>query len=527
MSDAATLVAGRYRLREPLGSGGMGRVWLAVDEVLNREVAVKEVLPAAAMTEAELREIRPRAIREARAAARLNHPNAVKVYDVAVTDAGPWIVMEYVPSRSLAQLVHDEGPLPPQRAAQIGLAVLAALRAAHKVGVLHRDVKPGNVLLTPEGRAVLTDFGLATIVGDPSVTSSGVILGSPAFMAPERAQDRPVGPATDLWSLGATLYYAVHGRAPYERGSAVATLAALASEDPPAASNAGPLAPVIDGLLHRDPGQRLDAAAAERMLRAVADRPPAAAAARARATVPAPRLPEPALVAPPTVGARVARRGRMTRLVVAAVLVAVVATVVAMALRAATTENGAPDAAPTGPVSQPAPSAAGPTTAPEPAPTTQPTEPAEPTEELPAGWHVYTDQTGFSVAVPESWPVTREGTIVYFREPGGPRVLGIDQTDEPQPDPVADWAGKEAFRVARGDFPGYERIRLEEVDYFLKAADWEFTYDGRSGRVHVNNRGFITAPDQAYGMWWSTPDDRWEEFRPDLERIQRSFRPAP
>jgi hypothetical protein len=175
-------------------------------------------------------------------------------------------------------------------------------------------------------------------------------------------------------------------------------------------------------------------------------------------------------------------------------------------------------------VSQPAPSAADPTTAPEPAPTTQP---AEPTEELPAGWHIYTDQTGFSVAVPESWPVTRDGTIVYFREPGGPRVLGIDQTDEPQPDPVADWAGKEAYRVARGDFPGYERVRLEEVDYFLKAADWEFTYDGRSGRVHVNNRGFITAPDQAYGMWWSTPDDRWEEFRPDLERIQRSFRPAP
>ena len=224
---------------------------------------------------------------------------------------------------------------------------------------------------------MLTDFGLATIVGDPSVTSSGVILGSPAFMAPERAQDRPVGPATDLWSLGATLYYAVHGRAPYERGLRRGHAGRPGQRGPTAASNAGPLAPVIDGLLHRDPGQRLDAAAAERMLRG-RGRP--AAGHRGGAgprTVPAPRLPEPALVAPPTVGARVARRGRMTRLVVAAVLLAVVATVVAMALRAATTENGAPDAAPTGPVSQPAPPAADPTTAPEPAPTTQPAEPAE------------------------------------------------------------------------------------------------------------------------------------------------------
>ena len=529
MSAAATLVAGRYRLREPLGSGGMGRVWLATDEVLGREVAVKEILPAAAMTEAELREMRPRAIREARAAARLNHPNAVKVYDVAVTDAGPWIVMEYVPSRSLSQLVHDEGPLTPARAARIGLAVLAALRAAHHVGVLHRDVKPGNVLLTDDGRAVLTDFGLATIVGDPSVTSSGVILGSPAFMAPERTQDGPVGPATDLWSLGATLYYATHGRGPYERGSSVATLAALASEDPPPTSGGGPLAPVMAGLLRRDPAQRLDAATAERMLRAVVDRPEAKRTVSARAAVPVPPTaePEPALVAPPAVAAEVAHPGRPMRLVVAVVVLAVVAAVVALALRAGLADRNQPVVDASTPQSQPA--AAEPTV---PAPTTEVAAPpaAEPTattEPLPAGWHVYTDETGFSLAVPESWPVTREGTMVYFREPGGGgRVLGIDQTDQPQPDPVADWAGKEAYRVARGDFPGYERVRLEAVDYFLKAADWEFTYDGRNGRVHVNNRGFITAADQAYGMWWSTPERRWEEFRPDLERIQRSFRPA-
>jgi hypothetical protein len=438
------------------------------------------------------------------------------VYDVAVTEAGPWIVMEYVPSRSLAQLVRDEGPLSPSRAARIGLDVLAALRAAHRVGVLHRDVKPGNVLLTAEGRTVLTDFGLATIVGDPSVTSSGVILGSPAFMAPERTRDGPVGPATDLWSLGATLFFAVEGRGPYERGSPVATLAALASEDPPMALHAGPLGPVIGGLLRRDPRERLDATAVERSLRALAV-PPVLASARTRPGA------EPALVA-----AAVARSGRRARLVAAAAVLAVVAAVIALALRSAA-DGGAPEGRVGDSPTAGAPPAAEPTTAA--APTSEPVQPPPPTpsedgEQLPAGWHIYTDETGFSVAVPEQWPVTREGSIVYFREPGGGRVLGIDQTDEPQPDPVADWAGKEAFRVARGDFPGYERVRLEAVDYFLKAADWEFTYDGRSGRIHVNNRGFITAPDQAYGMWWSTPDSRWEEYRGDLELIQRSFRPA-
>ena len=130
------------------------------------------------------------------------------------------------------------------------------------------------------------------------------------------------------------------------------------------------------------------------------------------------------------------------------------------------------------------------------------------------GWHIYTDRTGFSVAVPAIWPMTREGTIVYFREPGGGRVLGIDQTDKPQPGPGGRLGRKEPYRVARGDFPGYRRVRLTEVDYFIKAADWEFTYlrDGR--RVHVNNRGFITSPTQAYGMWWSTPDSRWTEYLP-------------
>jgi hypothetical protein len=145
---------------------------------------------------------------------------------------------------------------------------------------------------------------------------------------------------------------------------------------------------------------------------------------------------------------------------------------------------------------------------------------------LPAGWHMYRDRTGFAVAVPRDWTVSRRGTMVYFAEPGGGRLLGIDQTDRPRPDPVADWAGKEAYRVARGDFPSYQRVRLEAVDYFRKAADWEFTYVRSGERLHVNNRGFVTSPTQAYGMWWSTPDSRWDDYLPDLRLIQRTFVPA-
>jgi len=139
---------------------------------------------------------------------------------------------------------------------------------------------------------------------------------------------------------------------------------------------------------------------------------------------------------------------------------------------------------------------------------------------------MYVDVTGFSVAVPVSWTVSRKGSIVYFDEPGPGRLLGVDQTDEPQWDPVADWRGKESYRVARGDFPDYRRVRLEAVDYFLKAADWEFTYVRDGVRLHVNNRGFITSPHRAYGMWWSTPDSQWERYLPDLQLIQRSFQPA-
>ncbi|TBL27682.1 serine/threonine protein kinase, partial [Verrucosispora sp. SN26_14.1] len=233
------MIAGRYRLLDLVGRGGMGTVWRADDELLHRQVAVKQVVLPARLGGDELDHLRARTLREARTAARLNHPNVVRVYDVVSDDDTPWIVMEYVPSRTLQDVLDSDGPLPPQRAARIGLALLDALRAAHEAGVLHRDVKPANVLLAHDGRVLLTDFGLAVFDGDVAMTGAGTILGSPQYVAPERAADGVSSAPADLWSLGATLYAAVEGRSPYARSTAMATLSALASAPPDPARHAG------------------------------------------------------------------------------------------------------------------------------------------------------------------------------------------------------------------------------------------------------------------------------------------------
>jgi serine/threonine protein kinase len=271
MTVSQVIVAGRYRLRQSLGSGGMGRVWLARDEVLHRDVAVKEVVLPLGLSEAEREEFRQRTLREARAAARLSHPNVVQIYDVVQAENQPWIVMEYVRSRSLHRVINEDGPIEPDVAARIGLSVLAALNAAHRAGVLHRDVKPSNVLIADSGRVVLTDFGLATFDGgENAVTRPGLVLGSPQYIAPERARDGDSTAESDLWSLGATLYAAVEGRSPFARSTTIATLTALATERPDPMKRAGPLKPAITGLLRKNPRSRLDPAEAERLLRRVA-----------------------------------------------------------------------------------------------------------------------------------------------------------------------------------------------------------------------------------------------------------------
>ncbi|MFU8875037.1 protein kinase domain-containing protein [Micromonospora sp. SL4-19] len=271
------VIAGRYRLLELAGSGGMGRVWRARDERLDREVAVKQVAAPPWLAEHERDELHARTLREARTAARLNHPNVVHVYDVVRVDDDPWLVMEYVPSRSLQDIVETDGPLDPRRAAGIGLAVLAALRAAHDAGVLHRDVKPANVLLARDGRVLLTDFGLAVFDGgDGTMTRPGLVLGSPQYVSPERAAEGVSSVEADLWSLGATLHTAVEGRSPYARSTAMATLTALASQPPDPAPHAGPLEPALAGLLHRDPRHRLRHEEAARLLTVAAGSSPVA-----------------------------------------------------------------------------------------------------------------------------------------------------------------------------------------------------------------------------------------------------------
>ena len=270
-ASADRLLAGRYALREVLGRGGMGVVWLATDLRLERPVAIKEVTFSLHLSDEERRVLRERTMREARAAARLDHPSVTSVYDVVEEDGRPWLVMEHVESCSLQQVVDGQGPLPWPAVARIGLDVLAGLTAAHEAGIVHRDVKPANVLVAPDGRACLTDFGIATATGDPAITTTGAIIGSPSYMAPERAHGEPPGPGVDLWSLGATLYTAVEGRQAFGRGEPMATLMAVVAEEPPPPTRAGPLEPVLRGLLEKDPARRMTAEQARRALQTVLD----------------------------------------------------------------------------------------------------------------------------------------------------------------------------------------------------------------------------------------------------------------
>ncbi|MET8483692.1 serine/threonine-protein kinase [Streptomyces tendae] len=270
---AGRLIAGRYRLIARLGHGGMGTVWRAEDETVGREVAVKEPRVPDHLPERERANAFERMRREARAAARLDHPAVVDVHDVAVVDGQPWIVMELVRGRSLGDAL-QEGTLGAREAARIGLEVLGALEAAHAAGVLHRDVKPDNVLLGRYDRVVLTDFGIAQIEGETSLTDTGGFVGSPEYIAPERVLGQRPGPASDLWSLGVVLYAATEGVSPFRRSNTPATLQSVlnATPAPPAAAQ-GPLAEVITGLLDKDPARRPDAARVRALLDAAVNPP--------------------------------------------------------------------------------------------------------------------------------------------------------------------------------------------------------------------------------------------------------------
>ncbi|MFC7248017.1 protein kinase [Catellatospora aurea] len=262
-----TVIGGRYSLRTAIGHGGMGTVWRAADTVLRREVAVKEVVLPPGLAASDAASMYERTLREARAAASLSHPSVVQVFDVVTENGRPWIVMELLDARGLADMVIEDGPLAPRAVAKIGIALLGALEVAHAAGVLHRDVKPANVLITKDGRCVLTDFGVAKLPTDVQLTTPGMVLGSPHFISPERALGHRFGPPSDLFSLGVTMYTAVEGRPPFDKGDPLATMHAVVEEEPVPPQRCGPLREVLYGLMEKDPDRRWDVTTARATLR--------------------------------------------------------------------------------------------------------------------------------------------------------------------------------------------------------------------------------------------------------------------
>jgi serine/threonine protein kinase len=566
MSATETLVAGRYRVGPCLGTGGMGRVWLARDEVLRRDVAIKEIALPFGLTDEEREEMRARTLREARAAARLNHPNVVRIYDVQPGDERPWIVMEYVPARSLLQVIRENGPLPPSEVAGIGLAVLSALDAAQRVGVVHRDIKPSNVLVADDGRVLLTDFGSALIdEGEGALTQTGLILGSPRYIAPERAANGVSTLESDLWSLGATLYEAIEGRAPYTRETTMAVLVALATEKPDPVQRAGVLKPVLNGLLQKNPKSRMRLPEVEERLRRIADvqnavrlhhvpapharvqaAPPApvsvaredadqqerevdliriepiALAARPEdpggssdsrsaipAAVPAP-IPRPAPVVPP-------RRRPVGR------IAAVVATAVTIVIgTAAFAANGGSlpwsdnlnDNAAVAVTGIPAlATSSGRTATATPAPVST---------VLPAAFQWYDSKSGFHVAWPKTWGKIQESrTSVTLCAPGGPPVVAVREWNRSDPDLTAALRREE---TAAG-LPHYKRVRMV-VSPQQDSAEWEYTFtDPKMGALHGLEHAVLVGG-RAYLIQWRTPAREWAEHLSKLDIVVSSFRPA-
>ena len=545
MDSGQRVVAGRYRLLAPLGSGGMGTVWRADDLVLGRAVAVKEVTFPHGLSDAERSVLRERTRREARAAARLDHPSAVTVYDVVEDGDAPYLVMELVEAPTLAEVVRDSGPLSPQRTAEVGLDLLGALEAAHAQGIVHRDVKPSNVLVREDGRVVLTDFGIATTTGDSSLTHTGLLLGSPAYIAPERARGEPPEPASDLWSLGATLFTAVEGKPPFDGGEPLLTVSAVVTGDHQPYVSAGPLAPVLDGLLTKDAADRLDLAGARRALQRVAARAPVTVTSTMPMGSPAadPAAPASSTAAldlaeveqaaapvrpplrrpPPVAPARRPDRSRsgVRRGALAAAGVAVLAAGAVVLALVDDDEPGTATAAPaTSTAAAPTPSAeptaaAPPVQEPEPSPTAPASD--EPVAAgVPAGWSTDTGGDGWTVALPPGYEQTRAGE--YVQAATG-RTLRVD-TGPANPPAVADREAQAQDFARR--HPTYEEIRIEAVDYRgYEAADWEFTYEG----LHVLNRVFVVG-ETGHSLFLQAPEDDIEGSRADLLGIAGAFRPA-
>ncbi|HEV7936178.1 MAG TPA: serine/threonine-protein kinase [Actinomadura sp.] len=437
-AEEGILLAKRYRLLSVAGRGGMGTVWQAHDETLDRDVAVKEVTLPDRLSDGG-RSLSRRLIAEARATAALNHPGVVTVHDVVEEDGRPWIVMELVHARSLQQVIDEGGRLEPRRVAQIGRSVLSVLRAAHAVGILHRDVKPSNVLLTYDGRVVLTDFGLAISKLEGASSRFRGIEGSPPYVSPEQIRGESITEASDLWSLGATMYTAVEGRSPYGRPDPLASLIAVLVEDYRPPVHAGPLRPVIDGLLTRNPADRVSAQQAAKLLdRAVGHSRPPWRRARLQA-------------------------GTFTCVLVLSVVAAMLG---AWSSRWTSVGTG---------------------------------ETVSATEETAATRTISYRGDGFSVEVPANWTRVMRSDGVYWYDPHANRHLRISRA---LGDPLHGLREAERRGTAAGTFPGYRKLRLEAAPQLgPRAAEWEFTWgQGRlralDTRVNGHDLFFVGLDDQ-------------------------------
>ncbi|SED60557.1 Serine/threonine protein kinase [Streptomyces sp. 2231.1] len=552
------LIAGRYRLADSIGSGGMGRVWRAHDEVLHRSVAVKELTAALYVSDGDRAVLLARTRAEARAAARINHSAVVTVHDVLEHDGRPWIVMELVEGHSLADAVKEQGRVEPREAARIGLWVLRALRAAHSAGVLHRDVKPGNVLLGQDGRVLLTDFGIAQIEGDTTITRTGEVVGSVDYLAPERVRGHDPGPSSDLWALGATLYTAVEGRSPFRRTSPLGTMQAVVEEEAEEPRHAGPLGPVIAAMLRKEPGQRPGAEDAEQMLAEAAEgrRPSTAqafvptqssglSAGRSRRQGPADHGPDTAgyghgtsgygsgtaaathgtstvpgtgrsATGPTAVasvsqaaGGRTAGRPRR-RLRTLALVVAFAAVLGGGAAVAYQKWDGtrSDTGTGTGDGTSPAPASSGGGASPSPG------------GAIPAGWRTYHDPLGFSLSLPKGWKrkvFSIQGDLKqvdYTPDQGRHFVrIAIDGSSD-FADPVSHQKDLEQQLQRLLD---YKRVQMTENTYRdCKGAVWEYTWTALK-----NDPPFVPGPRRAieetyfsrqgteYAIYMSAPAQDW------------------
>ena len=549
---AHQVVSDRYELLESVGRGGFGVVWRACDTLLQRHVAVKEIHIPGFLSEQDRADLREKVLKEARAAARLDHPNAVTVFDVIDDDGHPVIVMELVEAPNLSELVARHGPLSPEEAARIGLEVLEVLTAAHARGIVHRDVKPGNVMVSDSGRVRLGDFGVAAILDDPTVSTSGAVTGSPAYMAPEQATNKGALPESDLWSLGATMYFAVEGRPPFDKGGPLPTLTSIVQDPPRPAERAGPLGPVLEALLVKDPQARLTAqqlndrlaqvataaAAApvatrsddtavlqldDALLAPMSDEPdPATVASPPPAPPPSPPSPPPRPAARPepvvASGPAPRRDGRLGWAVLGLVALVVVA-LVGVALTSGGSDtpqeaSGAPSTTAAAPASTTASAAGSATTAPArnraPAPAAADTV-------------AYTDpQTGFTINRPASWTPRTNGTLTDFRDPETGAYLRVDHIEPPGPSPEGAWFELEKSFAAEN--ANYRRIRIEPTTYAgYRAGIWEFTYTSGGAELRVANLGFIT-PRYGFALYFQTRSADWDRLQPTLQAFKDSFR---